>query len=89
MSTLYVNGEKVAQGRIAHTHPMIFSAHETADVGIDLATPVVESIGSERKSKFTGTIYKVTVEVKEMKKADKAEENKARKEFAHKKARSD
>jgi arylsulfatase A-like enzyme len=65
--TLYINGEKVGEGRIEHTHPMIFSADETADVGIDLATPVVETIGSEKKSKFTGHIPKVTVEVKEVK----------------------
>ena len=38
---------------------------ETADVGIDLATPVVEAIGAEAKSRFTGKIPKVTVEVKE------------------------
>jgi arylsulfatase len=62
--TLYVNGTKVAKGRIERTQPMIFSADETADVGIDLATPVVESIGSEAKSRFTGKIPKVTVEVK-------------------------
>jgi arylsulfatase len=43
---------------------MIFSADETADVGIDLAIPVVESIGSEEKSKFTGRIPKVTIEVR-------------------------
>ena len=64
LGTLYVNGEKVAEGRIEHTHPMIFSADETADVGVDLATPVLEAIGSERKSKFTGKIPRVTVEVK-------------------------
>jgi len=87
--TLYVDGEKVAEGRIPHTQPMIFSADETADVGIDLATPVVESIGAERKSKFTGTIYKVTVETKDMKKAEKAEEHNARMAFAHKKAMAD
>jgi arylsulfatase len=33
-------------------------------VGIDLATPVVETIGSESRSRFTGRIPKVTVEVK-------------------------
>jgi arylsulfatase len=43
---------------------MIFSADETADVGIDLGTPVVEAIGAERKSKFNGRIPKLTVEVK-------------------------
>ena len=42
----------------------MFSADETADVGIDLGTPVVEAIGSEAKSKFTGHIPKVTVEVR-------------------------
>jgi len=87
--TLFVNNEKVAEGRIEHTQPMIFSADETADVGIDLGTPVVESIGSEAKSKFTGKINKVTIEVKEMKKAEKKEENKARADYAHKKALSD
>jgi arylsulfatase len=61
--TLFVNGEKVGEGRIPHTQAGIFSADETADVGIDLGTPVVEAIGSERKSKFTGHIPKVTVEV--------------------------
>ncbi|MGD9309970.1 MAG: sulfatase-like hydrolase/transferase, partial [Desulfosarcina sp.] len=61
--TLYVNGKKVGEGRIPRTQPMVFSADETADVGIDLATPVVEAIGSERASKFTGHIPKVTVEV--------------------------
>jgi len=63
-ATLYVNDEKMGEGRIAHTQAIVFSADETADVGIDLATPVVESIGSEKKSKFTGSIPKVTVEVK-------------------------
>jgi arylsulfatase A-like enzyme len=64
IGTLYVNDKKVAEGRIEHTQPMVFSADETADVGIDLATPVVETIGSERKSRFTGRIPRVTVEVR-------------------------
>jgi arylsulfatase len=64
MGTLYVNGEKVAEGRIERTQPMVFSADETADVGIDLATPVVEAIGSEATSRFTGKIPKVTVDVR-------------------------
>jgi arylsulfatase len=86
---LFVNGQKVAEGRIEHTQPMIFSADETADVGIDLATPVVESIGSEAKSRFTGHISKVTVEVKPVKAPEKAEAEKGQKEAARKKALSD
>ena len=62
--TLFVNGQKVAEGRIPATQAGIFSADETADVGIDLGTPVVEAIGAEAKSRFTGRIPKVTVEVK-------------------------
>jgi arylsulfatase len=69
MGTLFVNDQKVAEGRIEQTQPKVFSADETADVGIDLATPVVETIGSEAKSRFTGRIPKVTVEVKEVKAA--------------------
>jgi arylsulfatase len=64
MGTLYVNGEKVAEGRIEHTQAGMFSADETADVGIDLGTPVVEAIGAEHASKFSGHIPKVTVEVR-------------------------
>jgi arylsulfatase len=62
--TLFVNDEKVGEGRIERTQPMVFSADETADVGIDLATPVVETIGSEARSRFTGRIPKVTIEVR-------------------------
>jgi len=61
--TLLVNGQKVAEGRIEHTQAGLFSADETADVGIDLGTPVVETIGSEERSRFSGRIAKATVEV--------------------------
>jgi arylsulfatase len=65
MGRIFVNEAKVAEGRIQHTQAMIFSADETADVGIDLGTPVVESIGSEARSRFTGHIPRVTVEVRD------------------------
>ena len=64
VGTLFVNGAKVAEGRIEHTQAALFSADETADVGIDLGTPVVEAIGAEHASKFSGHIPKVTVEVR-------------------------
>ena len=89
IGTLFVNNEKVAEGRIEHTQAGIFSADETSDVGIDLGTPVVEAIGSEARSKFTGKISKVTVEVKPMKAPEKAEAEQGQKEAAHKKAMSD
>ena len=39
--------------------------------------------------KFTGKIEKVTIDLKEMKTAEKAQENKLRAEAAHRKALSD
>jgi arylsulfatase len=80
--TLYVNDEKVAEGRIERTQPMVFSADETADVGIDLATPVVEAIGAEAKSRFTGSIAKVTVEIHDVNAAADAAVRKAQIEVA-------
>jgi arylsulfatase len=63
LGTLFINGEKVGEGRIENTQAGMFSADETADVGIDLGTPVVEAIGSEARSKFSGHIPRLTVEV--------------------------
>ncbi|HEY8034735.1 MAG TPA: arylsulfatase [Methylobacter sp.] len=62
--TLSVNGRKVAEGRIDRTQPSVFSADETADVGVDEATPVVDGIGEGSQTRFTGKVEKVTVEVK-------------------------
>jgi hypothetical protein len=53
---LFVNDEKVAEGWIEHTQAGVFSADETADVGINLGTPVVEAIGSDARSRFTGRV---------------------------------
>ncbi|MBW2191271.1 MAG: hypothetical protein JRG93_17125 [Deltaproteobacteria bacterium] len=60
--TIFVNGEKVAEGRIDRTTPFVFSADETADVGVDEATPVTEAY-AERDNEFNGQIDKVTVEL--------------------------
>jgi arylsulfatase A-like enzyme len=62
--TLYVSGKAVAEGRVEKTQPNIFSADETADVGIDNQTPVAEGIGIGADTRFTGTINKITLEVK-------------------------
>ena len=63
-ATLYVNGKPVAEGRVEKTQPNIFSADETADVGMDNQTPVAEGIGIGAETRFTGKINKVTLEVK-------------------------
>jgi arylsulfatase len=63
-ATLYVNGKSVAEGRVEKTQPNIFSADETADVGIDNQTPVADGIGIGPETRFTGRINKITLEVK-------------------------
>ena len=37
---IYVNGKKVAEGKIAKTQPYMFSTDDAADVGMDEGTPV-------------------------------------------------
>ena len=63
-ATLSVNGKQVAEGRVEKTQPNIFSADETADVGMDNQTPVAEGIGIGAETRFTGKINKVTLEVR-------------------------
>jgi arylsulfatase len=87
-ATILVNGEKVASGRIERTQAMIFSADETAAVGKDDATPVTSDY-KERDNAFTGKIFKVVVDVKQLGEAVKAEAAAAGKEAAYKKAMSD
>jgi len=63
-TTIYVNGKAVAKGRVEKTQPNIFSADETADVGLDNQTPVAEGIGyGPAETKFTGKIDKIIVDI--------------------------
>jgi arylsulfatase len=64
-ATITVNGTQVAQGRVDRTQPLMFSADETADVGLDNQTPVAEGLGIGRdETRFTGTIRKITLDVR-------------------------
>ncbi len=87
MGTLFVNGTKVATGRIDRTQCCAFSADEGADVGADEGTPVTEAY--KVPFKFTGKIGSVTIELKAMKAADHDEAEQARKVAALKKALAD
>jgi hypothetical protein len=86
VGTIYVNGQKAAEGRIERTQPMMFSGDEGADVGEDGETPVDENYGIPAPYKFTGKILKVTLDVKEIKTAEKAQENSLRAQTAQNKA---
>ena len=43
--TLFIDGEKVGEGRVGATVPMLFSPDETTDVGSDSGTPVSDDYG--------------------------------------------
>jgi arylsulfatase len=62
--TLYVDGGKVAEGRVDATVPMVFSADETADIGSDSATPVSDDYGP-KDGRFTGRVRWVQLDVDE------------------------
>ena len=66
-ATIFVNGTKAVTGRIEKTQCCAYSADEGADVGADEGTPVTEVY--KVPFKFTGKIDKVTIELKESKKA--------------------
>jgi arylsulfatase A-like enzyme len=63
-ATLSINGTTVAEGRVEKTQPNIFSADETADVGIDNQTPVALGIGIGPDTRFGGKIEEVTLDVR-------------------------
>jgi hypothetical protein len=85
--TLSVNGRNVATGRIDQTQCCVFSADEGADVGADEGTPVTEAY--QVPFKFNGKIDHVTIELQEMKSADRHEAEQAGKVAAIKKGLSD
>ena len=54
-------------GRVEKTQPLIFSADETADVGLDNQTPVADDLGVGRDAtRFNGSIKKITLDVKDV-----------------------
>jgi hypothetical protein len=72
---LYVDGKKMAEGRIDKTVPFEFSPDETMDVACDLGTPVTDDypVRTTRffkrlrhtggKNDFTGTLNWVTIDL--------------------------
>ena len=59
---LAVNGTRVAQGDLRNTIPFKVSISEGLDIGMDVGSPV--DFTYKLPFKFTGTIDKVTIELK-------------------------
>jgi hypothetical protein len=58
--TLFVDDQKVAEGKIPKTQPFLYSADEGVDVGMDGETAVSNDY-KQGDNKFSGKIHKVTV----------------------------
>jgi arylsulfatase A-like enzyme len=62
--SLFVDGDRVGEGRVDATVPMLFSADETTDIGGDTATPVSDDY-SPGDSHFNGRIRWVQIDIDE------------------------
>jgi arylsulfatase A-like enzyme len=62
--SLYLDGERIGEGRVDATVPMLFSADETCDVGSDTASPVSDDYTAD-DSRFTGVIDWVQIDIAE------------------------
>ena len=62
--TLFVDGDKVGEGRVEGTVPMLFSADETTDLGHDTATSVTDDL-DEGATDFTGRVRWVQLDIGE------------------------
>jgi arylsulfatase len=60
--SLYVDGEKIGEGHVQATVPMMFSGDETTDVGSDTASPVSDDYKGA-SSEFTGTVNWVQLDI--------------------------
>ena len=70
--TIFVNGKMTVQSRIDRTQSLVFSADETAGIGIDEATTVTTDY-MQYDNAFTGKIIKVVLDVKPIGEAIKNE----------------
>jgi arylsulfatase len=63
-ASLFVDGKKVGEGRIAATAAMVFSADDGCDVGVDTGSPVSPDYGS-RGNEFSGRVKGVQLAIAE------------------------
>jgi len=63
-ATLFVDGKKVGEGKVAATAAMVFSADDGCDVGVDTGSPVSPDYGS-RGNEFTGHVKGVQLAIAE------------------------
>jgi arylsulfatase len=60
--SLFVDGKRIGEGRLEATQPMLFSADETTDIGVDGGTPVSDDYGP-KDSDFSGEVAWVQIDI--------------------------
>ena len=63
-SKLFINGKQVATGQLDHTVALQFSAYAGFDIGRDNGEPVVREYAKKSPFPFSGTIKRVTFDLK-------------------------
>ncbi len=59
---LFLDGQKIGEGRVEQTEPFLFSADETCDIGFESGSPVTKDYGA---IKFNGEVNWVEIDVAE------------------------
>jgi hypothetical protein len=62
--SLFDDGKKVGEGKVAATAPLIFSADDGCDVGVDTGAPVAEDYGPHG-NEFSGRVRGVHIDLAE------------------------
>ena len=61
--TLLVDGNEVGKAVLKRSVPLLFTASETFDVGVDLGSPVSSNYAERRPFAFDGKIKSIAVEM--------------------------
>ena len=57
--TVWINGKEAAKGTVQRTVPLIFTASETFDVGMDTASPVADDYYDQAPFEFEGILKRL------------------------------
>jgi arylsulfatase A-like enzyme len=60
--TLYLDGQKIGEGRLERTHALFFSMDETMEIGCDVGEPVSEDY-PPRGNEFSGAVKWVQIDI--------------------------
>jgi arylsulfatase len=60
--SLFIDGQRVGEGHVDQTQPLVFSADETCDVGLETGSPVSPEYGTHN-NRFSGRVRWVQIDL--------------------------